>query len=146
MVLQRSQGSLIILLVLFIYPLSFVAPSRMLTNFLLPIYGIGHFFSDPATASYGSPMNWTATPSLFGRYVPPVFLSLGLQWIIGVFVWRILVRKTAHPFQPMLLRWEAVGLFTILLGGTACSVVGLVAGKVSGHAWGGQGVGEPDLL
>jgi hypothetical protein len=48
MVFQKSQGILILLLFVFAYPFSFIAPSRMLSNFLMPIDGIGHFFSDPS--------------------------------------------------------------------------------------------------
>jgi hypothetical protein len=111
MAFQRSQGILIFLGFLFAYPFSFIAPSRMLTNFLLPIYGIGNLFSNHAT----SDRDWFGLPEIFGIPVYPVLLSIGLQLIIGIFVWRTLVRKTANPFQPLLLRWEAIALFLILI-------------------------------
>ena len=111
MAFQRSQGILIFLAFLFAYPFSFIAPSRMLTNFLLPIYGIGNLFSNHAT----SDRDWFGLPEIFGIPVYPILLSIGLQLVIGIFVWRTLVRKTANPFQPLLLRWEAVALFTVLL-------------------------------
>ncbi|MDR3457856.1 MAG: hypothetical protein P4N60_10455 [Verrucomicrobiae bacterium] len=115
MAFQRSQGILIFLVLLISYPFSFIAPSRMIGNFLLPIYGIGNLFSDAATGSYRSNHDWGNLPEVFGLAVPPVVLSLGLQFIIGIFIWRALVRKTANPFQPLLLRWEAVVLFSILV-------------------------------
>jgi len=106
---------LVFIVLLVSYPFSFIAPSRMIGNFLLPIYGIGNFFTDPANGSSRSSQDWSNVPEIFGVSVPPVVLSLGLQLIIGIFVWRALVRKTANPFQPLLLRWEAVVLFSILV-------------------------------
>jgi len=111
MAFQRSQGILIFLGFLFAYPFSFIAPSRMLTNFLLPIYGIGNLFSSRATYD----RDWFGLPEIFGIPIYPILVSLGLQLIIGIFVWRALVRKTANPFQPLLLRWEAITLFIIVL-------------------------------
>jgi len=117
MVFQRSQGGLIILLSLMAYPFTFLAPSRMLTNFLLPSYGIGHLFSSagPADGLRPDSLDWLAPARLFGISVSPVLLSLVLQWLLAAFVWRALVRKTAKPFEPLLLRWEAIGLFSLLL-------------------------------
>jgi hypothetical protein len=113
MAFQRSQGVLIFLLFAIAYPFSFMAPSRMLTNFLLPIYGIANLFQSDHT---DSGRGWSSLPEFFGLPIYPVVLSLGLQLILGFFVWRVLVRKTANPFQPLLLRWEAVVLFIILIG------------------------------
>lgn len=115
MAFQRQQGILVFLVLLVSYPFSFIAPSRMIGNFLLPVYGIGNLFSDASTSSYRSSQDWGTVPEVFGVAVPPVVLSLGLQFIIGIFIWRALVRKTANPFQPLLLRWEAVVLFSILV-------------------------------
>jgi len=115
MAFQRSQGILIFLVLLVSYPFSFIAPSRMIGNFLLPIYGIGNFFTEPSAANYHSNQDWSNLPEVFGFTVPPLLLSLGLQCITGIFIWRALVRKTANPFQPLLLRWEAVALFSILV-------------------------------
>ena len=118
MVFQRSQGGLIILLSLFIFPFTAFAPARMISNFLLPTYGIGHLFAT-ATAAPGLPPgnnpDWLAPAHIFGISVHPVLLSLALQALLGAFLWRSLARKTAHPFEPLLLRWEAVGLFSLLL-------------------------------
>ena len=113
MAFQRAQGILIFLVFLFAYPFSFIAPSRMLTNFLLPTYGLTHLFQN-GHSNFGR--DWASQPELFGVPVYPILLSLGLQLIIGIFVWRALVRKTANPFQPLLLRWEAVALFAVLIG------------------------------
>ena len=112
MAFQRSQGVLIFLVFLFAYPFSFIAPSRMLTNFLLPIYGITNLFQ---TEHSNLGRDWSSPPEIFGLPIYPILLSLGLQFIIGIFIWRALVRKTANPFQPLLLRWEAVVLFVILV-------------------------------
>jgi hypothetical protein len=116
MAFQRSQGILIFLVVLCAYPFSFIAPSRMVTNFLLPIYGIGNLFHDQDSGNDYSGREWGGMPEIFGVSIYPILLSLGLQLIISIFAWRALVRKTANPFQPLLLRWEAVALFTILIG------------------------------
>ena len=113
MAFQRAQGILIFLLFLFSLPFSFIAPSRMLTNFLLPTYGIANLFQSGHTNNFGR--DWSGLPEIFGVPVYPILLSLGLQLVIGLFVWRALVRKTANPFQPLLLRWEAVALFIILI-------------------------------
>jgi hypothetical protein len=112
MAFQRSQGVLIFLVFLIAYPFSFMAPSRMLTNFLLPIYGIANLFQTEHS-NFGR--DWNSLPEFFGIPIYPVLLSLGLQLVIGLFVWRVLLRKTANPFQPLLLRWEAVALFIILI-------------------------------
>lgn len=112
MAFQRTQGLLIFLGFLFAYPFSFIAPSRLLTNFLLPIYGMANLFqTEPA--NFGN--DWSRRPEIFGLPIFPILLSLGLQLVIGIFVWRALVRKTTNPFQPLLLRWEAVTLFSILI-------------------------------
>lgn len=115
MAFQRAQGLLVILLFLFTIPVSFLAPSRLLTNYLLPTYGIGHLFIATVPVSE-QPMDqdWTSATHLFGLSINPVLLSLILQASVGVFLWRTLVRKTANPFQPLMLRGEAVGLFTWL--------------------------------
>jgi len=42
-------------------------------------------------------------------------LSLALQFVLGIFLWRAAVRKTANPFQPLLLRWEAIAIFALLI-------------------------------
>jgi hypothetical protein len=115
MIVQRSQGILVFLAMLGACPLSFFAPSRLVTNFLLPIYGLGYSFSTQVFGELERSSDWTEQSTLFGVPVPPVLLSLGLQFILGIFVWRALVRKTANPFQPLLLRWEASTLFGILI-------------------------------
>ncbi|HEV2691471.1 MAG TPA: hypothetical protein VG347_01095, partial [Verrucomicrobiae bacterium] len=45
MAFQRSQGILVFLVLLISYPFSLMAPSRMIGNFLLPIYGVANLFS-----------------------------------------------------------------------------------------------------
>ena len=110
MAAQKSSGALVFLAMFFFIPFSFVAPSRVLTNFLFPIYGMGNLFQ----ASDGD-RNWSHNPELFGLPMPAILISLGLQAIIGWFIWRVLVRKTANPFQPLLLRWEAISIFSIMV-------------------------------
>ena len=114
MAFQRSPGLLIFLGLFFVWPITFLAPSRMLVDLLLPVYGIGNLFSEhqPEKNSYAT--DWHSSPEIFGLPIPPVALSLMLQLVIGFFIWRALVRKTANPFQPLLLRWEAFALFGIL--------------------------------
>jgi hypothetical protein len=129
MAFQRSQGILIFLVFLFAYPFSFIAPGRMLTNFLLPIYGIGNLFHDPDTGSVYSEREWGVMPEIFGVSIHPILLSLALQSLIGIFVWRALVRKTANPFQPLLLRWEAVAFFSLLIGSQQALLWDLWRGK-----------------
>ncbi|MGA2870478.1 MAG: hypothetical protein ABSF34_15130, partial [Verrucomicrobiota bacterium] len=86
-------------------------------DFILPTYGIVTPILDDAFLLDGPPdiHSWGGTPHIFGLPVSPVVLSLGLQFIIGIFLWRAATRKTANPFQPLLLRWEAVAIFGILL-------------------------------
>ena len=119
MALQRSQGVLISLGLLFAYPFSFIAPSRMLSNFLLPIYGIINLFHEPVAARAQHSANdwadWRVLPEIFGIPMQPILLSLALQILLGLFIWRVLVRKTKQPFQPLLLRGEAVTLFSLLV-------------------------------
>ncbi len=117
MVFQRSQGGLFILLSLFSFPFTAFAPGRMISNFLLPTYGIIQLFQSAGRAPGQSAMTpeWLAPAQTFGFAVHPVLLSLALQGLLGAFLWRALARKTAHPFETLLLRGEAVGLFSLLL-------------------------------
>lgn len=108
MAIQQSSGILIFLVMIFFYPIAYIAPGRILSNFLLPIYGITNFFAI-------NERDWNRTPELFGLPVPALLFSLAMQAIIGWFIWRVLVRKTANPFQPLLLRWEAVFIFSLLI-------------------------------
>jgi hypothetical protein len=110
---ERPQGILLLLPVIFLCMFSFSSPSRLLTNFLLPIYGIGYLFQGQDRGGYER--GWYALPEIFGISIPPVLLTIGVQLLIGIFLWRVAVRKTARPFQPLLLRWEAIALFAILL-------------------------------
>jgi hypothetical protein len=117
MTLQRPQGGVIFLVafIFFQFP-SFTMPKFMLTNFLLPTYGIVNLFRDSGASDRDFSMQeWNGLPEIFGLPVFPIILSLALQSFIGIFLWRSAVRKTANPFQPPLFRWEAVTLFGILL-------------------------------
>jgi hypothetical protein len=112
MVVQRPQSGIILLLPLFFLQMfSFAFPKLTITNFLLPIYGIANLFSE----GHNPERDWSGWPELFGLSVPPIALSLGLQLVMGIFFWRAAVRKTANPFQPLLLRWEAIAIFALLV-------------------------------
>jgi hypothetical protein len=116
MTFQRPAGILIILPLFAAWTFSFFAPSRMLTNFLLPAYGIGNLFIDDQNSGNNNSIHdWSGWPEFFGISMQPILLSLGLQFILGIFLWRAAVRKTVNPFQPLMLRWEAVAIFGILL-------------------------------
>ena len=114
MVYQGSQGILMIVLSLFSFPFTAFAPSRMISNLLLPTYGMIHLFQSGESAPGPGP-NWLTPAQIFGLPLHPVLVSVALQALLGAFLWRALVRKTAHPFEPLLLRREAVGLFSLLL-------------------------------
>ncbi len=117
LVLQRPQGGIIFLVafIFFQFP-SFGTPKFIVTNFLLPIYGIVNLFRDAGGSHNDNPIsNWNGLPEIFGLPVYPILLSLALQIIIGIFLWNTAVRKTTNPFQPPMLRWEAVAIFGILL-------------------------------
>lgn len=117
---QRPQGSIIFLLLFLLlqaFPF-FETPRFFITNFLLPVYATCNLFADNANASsgYNYEMDeWGRLPEIFGLPVYPLLLTLALQLIVGIFVWRAISRKTANPFQPALSRWEAVALFAVLL-------------------------------
>jgi len=105
---QRPQGGLLFLLIfIFAQLLSFLQPRFMLTNFLVPVYATLHLFSTEA--------EWSQMPEFFGLRVHPIPYTLCLQLVVGCFLWRALVRKTANPFQPLLRRREAVALFGVLV-------------------------------
>jgi hypothetical protein len=105
---QRPQGGLLFLLIfIFAQLLSFFQPRFMLTNFLVPIYAIQNLFSAEA--------EWSQWPEFFGLPVHPIPYSLCLQWVVGCFLWRALVSKTANPSQPLLRRRKAVALFAVLI-------------------------------
>ncbi|HVU26382.1 MAG TPA: hypothetical protein VHG71_01435 [Verrucomicrobiae bacterium] len=117
LVLQKPQAGIAFIALLFFLQMpSFTLPKFLLTNFLLPVYGIANLFhvSDDSGNSY-SVNSWSGLPEIFNLPVYPILLSLILQTLIGIFLWRAAIRKTANPFRPSLFRWEAVAIFGILL-------------------------------
>ena len=131
LVVQRPQGGAIFLVLFFFFQsFSFAIPKFMLTNFLLPIYGMANLFRDAGDTDSADFLNsWNGLPEVFGLPVYPILLSLALQLIIGIFLWRAVIRKTGNPFQPLLLRWEAIALFAIVL----VAQHGLIWGLWRGH-------------
>ena len=105
-------------------------PKFLVTNFLLPNYGMANFFLD-AGYSVGGDFtgNWGGLPEIFGLPVYPILLTLFLQTAISVFLWRAATRKAANPFQAPFLRWEAVAVFAILVAAQH----GLMWGLWNGH-------------
>lgn len=131
MVFQRPQGGIIFLIAfIFIQLPTMESPKFIVTNFLLPTYGIANLF-----IGGGNPDNdysirqWGDLPGIFGLLISPILLSLGLQLLVGIFLWRAAVRKTTNPFQPLMLRWEAVAIFGVLL----FAQHGLIWGIWHGH-------------
>jgi hypothetical protein len=117
MAFQRPQSGIVLLLpVLLLQMFSFAFPKFIITNFALPSYVIIHLFQDQSRPlnDYDAFRDWSTWPEIFVLPVPPVLLSLGLQLVIGIFLWRAVVRKTTNPFQPLLLRWEATAIFALL--------------------------------
>lgn len=117
MAFQRPQSGIILLLPLFFFQMfSFAFPKFVIINFLLPIYGIANLFQDPDRGGHDLAFrDWNNWPDIFALPVPPIVLSLGLQFLVGIFFWRATVRRTANPFQPLLLRWEAIAIFALLV-------------------------------
>ncbi len=116
MVFQRPQGGIILIILLFLLQsFSFAFPKFVLTNFILPTYAIVHLFEVTAPSLHYTSNDWGGLPDFFGQPFPPAALTLGLQFLVGIFLWRAAVRKTKNPFQPLVLRWEAVVVFGILL-------------------------------
>ncbi len=115
MVFQRPQsGGIFLVLFLASQMFSFATPKLFLTDFLLPIYGIANLFTGEQI--YSDQANeWSGLPDLFGFSIDPVLLTVGLQFITGIFLWRIAVRKAGNPFQAALLRWEIIALFALLV-------------------------------
>jgi hypothetical protein len=116
MVSQRPQGSIILLLpFFFLQTFIFAFPRFTIINFLLPIHSIVNLFQDRHIAENDDFFrDWSSWPDIFALPVPPIVLSLGLQFALGIFLWRATVRRTANPFQPLLLRWEALTIFALL--------------------------------
>lgn len=115
MAFQRPQSGIVLLLpFFFLQTFSFAFPKFTIINFLLPIYGIVNLFSE-GSGRESDWNDWISGPNLFGLPVPPILLSLGLQFAVGIFLWRATVRKTANPFQALLLRWEAIAIFALLV-------------------------------
>ncbi len=128
---QRSQiGVLAVLIFVVVQPFSFVFPGFVLTNFLLPSYGIANLFQDPTSlAGNYSEHDWTQFPHFFSLPVPPILFSFALQMSLGILLWRGAMRKTANPFQPLILRSEALAMFGILLVAQHGLIWGLWQGK-----------------
>lgn len=131
LVAQRPQSAFVFLLLFFFiqFP-SFAMPKFLLTNFLLPVFGIANLFRDDGRSGDYNPVgDWNGLPELFGLPVYPILLSLILQTAIGIFLWRAAIRKTANPFQPLILRWEAVAILGILLVAQHGLIWGLWRGR-----------------
>lgn len=112
MTFQRPQSGILLLLpYLLVQICSFTFEKFSIINFLAPVYGIANLFSSGPSLN----IHWSGWPHLFGIPAPPILLSLGLQFVLGIFLWRAAVRKTANPSQPLLLRWEAIAFFTLLI-------------------------------
>jgi len=108
LVFERQQGALLVVALFILYPFSIIVPSRMLTNFLLPTYSIAYLF-------HIDDRDWNLFPHIFNVPIHPVLLSIGIQFLVGIFFWRAALRKTARPTQPLMSRWEAFALFAILV-------------------------------
>lgn len=112
MAFQKPQAGILMIGALFFFWMPSLTLSKFtVTNFLLPIYGIVNLFS----GGNDTDQDWIGWPEIFGIAIPPILLSLGLQFVLGIFLWRAAIRKTANPFQPLLLRWEAIAIFTLLI-------------------------------
>ena len=112
MAFQKPQAGILMVGAFFFFCMPSLSFSKFtVINFLLPIYGVVNLFSD----ENNSDRDWSGWPEIFGISVPPILLSLALQFVLGIFLWRAAVRKTANPFQPLLLRWEAIAIFALLI-------------------------------
>lgn len=112
-VLQKPQNGIGLLIVIFFSQIaSMVVPKFFITNFILPVYAIGTLFVDNVI-SYNQTPDWAGPPHVFSLPIYPMLLSLGLQLVTGIFLWRMAVRKTANPFQSSFFRWEAIALFAV---------------------------------
>jgi hypothetical protein len=100
-------------LLAFIFSLMFSLsqPKLLLTSFLLPVYGIANLFRDSQVPD----RDWSGSPDIFGVPIHPILFSLVLQSVVGIFLWRATVRKTANPFQLLFRRTEALTLFAVLM-------------------------------
>ena len=148
LVAQRPQGAFVFLLLFFFlqFP-SFTMPKFLLTNFLLPVYGIISLFRDAGGSGNDYSMRgWDGLPEIFGLPIYPLLLSLVLQFVIGIFLWRAARRKIANPFQPPLFRWEAVALFAILIATQHGLMWGLWRGQFPTPSSSGDGFYERDSL
>ncbi len=114
---EKPRGNIFLVVGFFIFQtFSMFQPNLLLTNFLLPVYGIANLFTDASTVSaVVRGFHWDITPEVFGLHLNAVLLSIVLQVVMGIFLWRAAVRKTANPFQPLLQRWEAVAIFAVLV-------------------------------
>lgn len=110
---QRPQSGILLLLAFIVLQaFSLSEPRFVITNFLLPIYGIANLFQDQPGQNAG---DWSGFPDLFGVPVHPILFSLGLQLVVGLFLWRAAVRRAENPFHALLPRREAVALFGVLI-------------------------------
>jgi hypothetical protein len=117
LVVQRPQSGVIIAALALVLPpmFSFIMPKYTLTSFLVPMYSIASFFNPGQLSATSSIQDWNGMPDIFGVAIYPILLSLGLQLVTVIFLWRAAVRKTKNVLRPPLLRWEAVALFAILI-------------------------------
>lgn len=115
LVFARPQNAMALIIPLFFAQIfSLSGPMFFVPDFLLPVYGIGNLFAENASTPGNS--DWIGAPTVFGLHIHPILLTLALQAAVGIFLWRIAVRKTANPFQSPLFRWETIVLFAILVG------------------------------
>ena len=80
------------------------AARRMITNYIFPVYPLAWSFR-----------GWHGEPSLPFFTINPVIVTLGVQLVLGIFLWRAAIRRIADPFLPVLGRWEALALYCTTL-------------------------------
>lgn len=106
MALSQANGGVgMLLLMLFLSPVSLAGGAQSLISFLLPIHTTQQLFGRPDME----------TPHLFGLPVPSLALTWALQLFLGTLCWRGAVRKLADPTRPAFTRRTAVLLFGVLV-------------------------------
>jgi hypothetical protein len=108
---KSEGGAVLFLMMIIVLPLSMAQSRLLVTNFILPIFGLANQFAEEDRPG----ASWFSSPTFFGVEVPALVFTLTLQAMLAIFLWRAVTRKAANPFQLLLPRWEAVALFVVLL-------------------------------
>jgi hypothetical protein len=107
---RGGSGVILLLLLLVFLPFSFGGEGLLLANFFLPIFALGNQFPHELRA-----IPFDGSARLFGSEISILALTLFVQAVCAVFVWRAVLRKFRDPSGTAFSVLHAVQFFAFLV-------------------------------